>query len=205
MAFLSIPNVAIRGISACVPPTVEENKNLDIYDDPSEIEKVIATTGVERKHKVTDGITTSDLCLEASEKLLQELGWEKDSIDAVYYVTQTPDYTNQPTSFVIHDKLGLAESCMCLDLYHGCPGWVIGLSSISSLLSHGGIRRALLLDGDAITKMNYPLDRESRPLFGDCGTATALEHDPMGGGNFVPDRKPEQGRGKPHTQAWRIP
>lgn len=182
MAFLSIPNVAIRGISACVPPTVEENKDLDIYDEPSEIEKVIATTGVERKHKVTDGITTSDLCLSAAEKLLQELGWDRESIDVVYYVTQTPDYTNQPTSFVIHDKLGLAESCMCLDLYHGCPGWVTGLGAAGSLLSHGSMKRALLLDGDAITKMNYPLDRESRPLFGDCGTATALEYNSVGGG-----------------------
>lgn len=116
---------------------------------------MIATTGVERKHKMTDGITTSDLCLKAAEKLLQELGWDKESIDVVYYVTQTPDYTNQPTSFVIHDKLGLAENCMCLDLYHGCPGWVIGLGAASSLLSHGSVKRALLLDGDAITKMNF--------------------------------------------------
>lgn len=38
MAFLSIPNVAIRGISACVPPKVEENRALGIYDDPSERE-----------------------------------------------------------------------------------------------------------------------------------------------------------------------
>lgn len=188
MAQFSIPGVAIRGISACVPPAVDENSKLNIYEDSAEVEKVIATTGVERKHVLTDGITASDLCLTAAKRLLHDLGWESESIDALVYVTQTPDYNNQPTSFVMHDKLGLPEDCMCVDLYHGCPGWVIGLSQVCSLLSASHLRRALLLDGDAITKMNYPLDRESRPLFGDCGTATAVEYDPSNGGgniNFV--------------------
>jgi len=176
MAFLKIPNVAIKGISACVPPKVEENKDIPFYT-PEEAEKVIESTGVERKHIVSDGITGSDLCLKAAEVLLNQLGWERDSIDAIGYVTQTPDYTSPPTVFVMHDKLELSNDCLAIDLNHGCPGWVIGLASLSSLMSHGSIKRALLLDGDNITSSQYPLDRESRPLFGDCGTVTALEFD----------------------------
>lgn len=176
MAFLKIPNVAIKGISACVPPKVEENRDIQFYT-PDEVEKVIESTGVERKHIVSNGITGSDLCLKATEVLLERLGWERDSIDAIAYVTQTPDYTSPPTVFVMHDKLELSNDCLAIDLNHGCPGWVIGLASLSSLMSHGTIKRALLLDGDNITSSQYPLDRESRPLFGDCGTATALEYD----------------------------
>ena len=177
MAFLKIPNVAIRGISACVPPIVEENRDIHFYT-PEEAEKVIESTGVERKHIVADsGITASDLCLTACEKLLDEIGWERDSIDLICNVTQTSDYTNHPNAFVLHEKLGLKNECMSLDLYHGCPGWVVGLSSAASLVSHGSIKRALLLVGDNITSVQGGLDRESRPLFGDAGTATALEFD----------------------------
>lgn len=176
MALLKIPNVAIRGISACVPPKVEENRDIPFYT-PEEAEKVIETTGVERKHIVSDGITAADLCQKACEKLMTELGWASDSIDAICYVTQTPDYLNHPTGFIIHDKLGFDSHCMVLDLYHGCPGWVVGLNTLSSLMSHGSIKRALLVDGDCITFGRYVLDRESTPLFGDCGTATALEFD----------------------------
>lgn len=177
MAFLKIENVAIKGISACVPPKVEENKDISFYT-PEEAEKVIESTGVERKHVVADsGITASDLCLKAAEKLIVDLGWEKDSIDLICNVTQTSDFTNHPNVFVIHEKLGLKNDCMSLDLYHGCPGWVIGLSSVAALVSNGTIKRALLLDGDNITSVQARLDRESRPLFGDCGTATALEFD----------------------------
>lgn len=177
MAFLKIPSVTIRGISACVPPFVEENRGIPFYTK-EEAEKVIESTGVERKHIVADsGITASDLCLKACEKLLDELGWERDSIDLICNVTQTSDYTNHPNVFVLHEKLGLKDDCMSLDLYHGCPGWVVGLSSAAALLSLGSLKRALLVDGDNITSMQVPLDRESRPLFGDAGTATALEFD----------------------------
>lgn len=177
MAFLKIPNVAIKGISACVPPIVEENKDIPFYT-PEEAEKVIESTGVERKHIVgNSGITASDLCLKACEKLIEELGWERDSIDMICNVTQTSDYTNHPNVFVLHEKLGLKNDCMSLDLYHGCPGWVIGLSSAAALVSMSSIKRALLLVGDNITSVQGGLDRESRPLFGDAGTATALEFD----------------------------
>lgn len=176
MAFLSIPNVAIKGMSACVPSFIEENRDVPFYT-PEEAEKVIETTGVERKHVVNDSITASDLCLRASEQLLDKLGWERDSVDLICNVTQTSDYINHPNVFVLHDKLGLKNDCMSLDLYHGCPGWVIGLSTVASLMSHGSIKRALLLDGDNITSIQYGQDREGRPLFGDCGTATALEFD----------------------------
>lgn len=176
MAFLSIPNVRIKGISACVPPKMEENRQIPLYTS-EEAEKVIEATGVERKHIVSDGITAADLCQKAAEKLISDLGWSHEDIDAICYVTQCPDYLNQPTGFVIHDRMNLSSDCLVLDLFHGCPGWVVGLSSLASLVSHGSIKRALLLDGDCVTLGRYIKDRESMPLFGDCGTATALEYD----------------------------
>jgi len=176
MAFLKIPNVAIRGISACVPPKVEENRDIPFYT-PEEAEKVIETTGVERKHIVSDGITAADLCQKACEKLLSDLNWEPETINAICYVTQTPDYLNHPTGFIMHDRLNFPEDCMVLDIYHGCPGWIVGLNTLSSMMSSGTLKRCLLFDGDNITLGRAALDRESIPLFGDCGTVTALEYD----------------------------
>ena len=177
MAFFKIQNVSIKGISACVPPKVEENITLPFYSSSEEANQVISATGIERRHVATRDITVSDLCLKAAEKLIEDIGWEKESIDLIALVTQNPDYVNHPTSFVVHEKLGLPEDTMCLDFYHGCPGWVVGLSSVSSMLSSGSLRRAILLDGDTVSKDQDPSNREERPLFGDAGTATALEFD----------------------------
>lgn len=176
MAFLKTQNVVIRGISACVPPKVEENRNLPFYSSREEAEQVISATGIERRHVATRDITVSDLCLKAAAKLIEDLGWEKESIDLIALVTQNADFVNHPTSFVVHEKLGLSENTMCVDFHHGCPGWVVGLSSISSMLSLGYIKRALLLDGDTVSKDQDASNREERPLFGDAGTATALEY-----------------------------
>ena len=175
MAFVKIKNVAIRGISACVPPKVEENKDLPFYA-PEEAEQVMEVTGIERRHVATPDIAVSDLCYKAAEKLIDDLGWEKNSIDLIALATQNPDYINHPTSFVVHEHLGLPESTMCVDYFHGCPAWVVSLSNVMAMISSGGVKRAIFLDGDTVSKMQRKLDRESRPLFGDAGTATALEY-----------------------------
>ena len=176
MAFLKVENVSIKGISACVPPQVEENRDIPFYG-PGEAEQIIAATGIERRHIAGQDICVSDLCFKAAERLIEEMGWEKDSIDLLALCTQNPDYRNQPTSFLVHERLGLKDSTMCLDFFHGCPGWVMSLSSISSMISTGKVKRALLLVGDTVSKDQNMASHESRPLFGDCCTATALEYE----------------------------
>lgn len=176
MAFLTVRNVSIKGVASCVPPFIEENENLPFYKD-GEAKDVINTTGIERRHIVKNGITASDLCYKAGKELINQLNWDIDSIDAICYVTQSPDYVNHPTGFVLHEKLGLSDECMVLDLFHGCPGWVVGLSAIASIMNSGDLKRVILFDGDSTTPWGYANDREGRPLFGDCGTATALEFD----------------------------
>lgn len=177
MAFVKVEKVAIRGISGCVPSQVEENIDLPFYSSKEEAEEVIEATGIERRHVSPKNITASDLCLKAAEKLIEELGWGKDSIDLLAFCTQNPDYVNQPNSFVIHEKLGLSENTMCLDFFHGCPGWVVSLSAITKLMANGEIKRAIFVDGDTVSKDQDSSNREERPLFGDAGTATALEYD----------------------------
>lgn len=175
MAFLKVDSVAIRGISACVPPGVEENKDISFYA-PGEVEQVIASTGIERRHLAGVDICVSDLCTAAAEKLLECIGWERDSVNALVLCTQNPDYHNQPTSFLVHERLGLPDSTMCLDFFHGCPGWVTSLGGASSLISDKGLKRVLLLVGDTVSKDQNMGSRETRPLFGDCCTVTALEY-----------------------------
>jgi 3-oxoacyl-[acyl-carrier-protein] synthase-3 len=176
MAYLRIKNVAIRGISACVPSTIEENKDLQMYHG-HEAEDVIKSTGIVRKHVCRDEQTGSDLATKAAEQLIESLGWSIDSIDLLGYVTQCPDYLNHPTSYVVHENLGLPESCMCIDLFHGCPGWVTGLSTIAHLVSPGHVKRALLVVADTVSKITAQNDRGEKPLFGDAGTVTAVEYD----------------------------
>lgn len=177
MANIVIKNVSIKGISACVPQHVEKNLDIPVFND-GEAERVISQTGIRQKHTVPDGnMLASDLCVAACEELLAELGWEKNSIDALCFVSLSADYLEPPTACILQDRLGLLETTMTLDMNQGCSGWVNGLCTLSSLVMTGSIKRALLLNGDTSSLLNSPYDKEARPLFGDAGVATAIEYD----------------------------
>lgn len=174
MAFLKFKNVRIAGISAGVPKFVVSNLHpLSIDGISSEYspEAFVEATGVLERH-VSDTLTTSDLCYEAAERLIADLGWQKDEIGALIFVSQTADYVLPATACILQDRLGLSKECYAEDIALGCSGWVYGLSNVASLVSTGSIRKALLLAGDAKKRAKSSLD----PLFGHAGTVTAIEY-----------------------------
>lgn len=175
MAFNTVHNVAIRGISACVPKNVEENLGLPVFKQGEDV-RVIAQTGIERKHVVTADMCLSDLAIGAFNGIIRELGWSKDSIDIFVIVSSAGDYVSPATANMLHGILELPESCLCFDIRQGCPGWIVGLEVMSSMLSSGQWKRAILLCGDLSTPLCSSYDKETRPLFGDAITATALEY-----------------------------
>jgi len=176
MAFLEIKNIKITGIAACVPKHIQDNRELKLLGNPDDITQFIATTGIAQRHTVeNDHFCTSDLCFEAAEKLISKLGWDKKEIDCLIFVSQTPDFILPATSCILQERLGLTNDCFAMDISLGCSGWVYGLSTISSLLSTGNLKKGLLLVGDTVTVTKSPQDKSTYPLFGDAGTATALE------------------------------
>ncbi|HTA27534.1 MAG TPA: ketoacyl-ACP synthase III [Bacteroidia bacterium] len=177
MALFSINNVRIKGIAGAVPK--EELSNWD-YTHITEQERklLIKTTGVEKRRMVgKSGITTTDLCKAAAERLLEATNTSKEDIQIVIFVSQTPDYFLPASSITLQNRLGLPKTCMAFDINLGCSGYVYGLSAISSLISVGKFKKALLLCGDISSAGPPEEDKSVFPLFGDGGTATLLEYD----------------------------
>lgn len=174
MAFLEFKNVRIAGIAAGVPKNVVSNYTLKQGEDISvdyTPEAFVEATGV-KERRCSETLTTGDLCFAAAEKLIAELGWNKSEIEALVFVSQTADYFLPATACIIQDRLGLPKECYAEDVALGCSGWVYGLSNVASLVTSGAIKKALLLAGDAKKRSKMKRD----PLFGDAGTATAIEY-----------------------------
>jgi 3-oxoacyl-[acyl-carrier-protein] synthase-3 len=178
MAFTSIKHVAVRGIAACVPSRIEYNK--DFQGLPKELlEKYMATTGIRERHcAIHDGsICTSDLCFASAEKLIAELGWAKEEIGLLVFVSHTQDYKLPSTACILQDRLGLSKETMAFDVPLGCSGFAYGMSIAGNLLSSGQIKKGLLLVGNTQSVYASPYDKSTALLFGDAGSATALEFD----------------------------
>lgn len=178
MALQHITGVSIKGMSSSVPKKIVTNADSPIFPSKEDAERFVENTGVIQRHIVADsGICTSDLCVEAAEKLIQQLAWAKEEITCLIFVSQTPDYIFPATSCIIQNRLGLSKDCFALDISLGCSGWIYGLSVIGSLMSSGHFKKGLLLAGDTTSVTKNHKDKSTYPLFGDAGTATALEYD----------------------------
>ena len=176
MAFLKIPNVKIKGLASAVPTPVKEIMGQPFFAE-GEAEKVIALTGIERTRCIPEGQTASDLGYEAANQLLNELGWNRDEIEVLVYVSLARDYVTPPTSVLLQERLGLPRTCYCIDIPMACAGYVYGISMVSTLMSMGKIKKGLLIAGDTTSIQISPLDKGLWPLQGDSMSATAFEYD----------------------------
>jgi 3-oxoacyl-[acyl-carrier-protein] synthase-3 len=140
-----------------------------------EIRKVTGMAGVAARRLAGDSVCSSDLCAVAAERLLRSLKWDPASVDALVMVTQTPDYIMPSTSCVLHHRLGLSDHCAAFDMSQGCSGYPYGIWLASMMVQGGGVRRVLLLHGETPSRYTDKADRSVALLFGDAGSATALE------------------------------
>jgi 3-oxoacyl-[acyl-carrier-protein] synthase-3 len=177
MAVFEITDVRISGISACVPKKTVSNHDYNWITE-KERDLLIRTIGVETRHMAEFGQTSSDLCKQAAEQLMGELGWKPEEINLLVFVSQSRDYLIPSTSAILQNRMKLPKTCITLDINLGCSGYVYGLSVMGSMMKTCGITKGLLLVGDISTVTSAYRDKSSYPLFGDAGTATALELKP---------------------------
>lgn len=178
MAFIEIKDVAIKGVAAAVPERKEYNKDFPRLAE-EQLEQYIKTVGVhERRCAIHDGtLCTSDLCYAAADKLLNELRWNREDIGLLVFVSHTQDYKLPSTACILQNRLGLSKETMAFDVPLGCSGFVYGLGVAGSIVSQGFIKKALLLVGNTQSVYASPEDKSTALLFGDAGSAVALEFD----------------------------
>jgi len=166
-------NIRLAGVASAVPDNICGIDN-DVAAFGEKILKTQSSVGVKNRFVASSEQCTSDLCLEAAKVLLNDLNWDPNSVGALIFVTQTPDYILPATSCILQDRLHLSKDCAVFDVNMGCSGYVYGLWLGASLIA-SGISRVLVLVGDTITKVVSSLDASAATLIGDAGTATALE------------------------------
>jgi 3-oxoacyl-[acyl-carrier-protein] synthase-3 len=173
----SLSNIRVAGIAVTTGSVVRDfiTDGLAAGLDRVALERTAQTIGLRERRVAAPGVTALDLCADAAERLLAEMGLDANSIDAVIFVTQTPDHSQPNNASLLHGRLGLSKSAPAYDLSLGCSGWVYGLHQASLLCAHGGAARVLLCAGDTLSRLTNPGDRSTDPLFGDAGSATIVE------------------------------
>lgn len=178
----------ITHISYFLPEKTLTNDDLAIeYESNWNSKKIYKKTGIKSRH-IAATETTSQLAVQAAEKLFSESGFPKDKIDFLLLCTQSPDYFLPTTACIVQDILGLPTSCGAFDFNLGCSGFVYGLAIAKGLIAGGMAKNVLLLTVETYTKYIHPKDKSVRTIFGDGAAATLITHeegDPCKIGEFV--------------------
>jgi 3-oxoacyl-[acyl-carrier-protein] synthase III len=178
MAQSFFQHVRISGISAIVPPhEVRLADELQYFGgDIAKARRMTKMAGIDRRRIAEPGVTASDLCHQAAENLILGMKLERESIDAIIFVSQGPDYALPATACLLQHRLNLSKNCAAFDVNQGCAGYTYGLWLASSLIESHACSRVLLLVGESLARLTDEDNRIVTPLFGDCGTATLVEY-----------------------------
>jgi 3-oxoacyl-[acyl-carrier-protein] synthase-3 len=182
---VKVTGASIAGIVSCVPSL--QIKNDYFFDQFGEavVNDAVKMIGVQKRHWVDETTSTCDLCANAAKRLLKDLEWNPETIDALIFVSQTPDYRLPASACILQSELSLSTSCIAFDINLGCSGYPHALWLGMTMIQSGAAKRVLLAVGDTISKITNPDDRATALLFGDAGTVTALEVSENDVGHFI--------------------
>lgn len=173
--------VKISGISFIMPNNIKHSVDeyLEYFDnDIKKLTRAKKIIGYGNTYSSPNGITTVDLCETAANDLIQNLNINKNTIDAVIFISQSPDYIAPSSASVLHGRLDLPETCSAFDMNQGCTGWVYGLWTASSLVESGACQKVLLLAGDNVVDaedIGNASNKVNSLIFSSAGCATLIE------------------------------
>ncbi len=164
----------IVGTGMFVPPKVVTNSDLERIMDTSD-DWIRQRSGIEKRHVVENGVSTSDLAYEASVRALQDANCSARDIDLIILATLSPDHQFPGSSALLQQKLGL-ETTPSMDIRCQCSGFIYSLNVAKLFVESGQYNKVLVVGAEAHSPI---LDfttrgRDVAVLFGDGAGAVII-------------------------------
>lgn len=174
---LKFKNKKITGILTILPKKVRTfEDDMANYNFPEKKSLRLKKVMGYNTHRIAEpGQCSSDFCIHGLQYLFEHQLLDKDSIDALILVTQSPDYFMPATSNLIQGYFNMKHDMICLDINQGCAGFEIGLIQAFMLLDQDAINKVVLLNADVLSPKVSIHDRNSYPLAGDAAAITIVE------------------------------
>lgn len=167
----------IAGILTVLPArAVKFEDEMSSYNfSPAKCMKLKLAMGYNEHRLAAPGQTSSDFCAFGLQYLFDNGLLKPEEIDALLFVSQSPDYFLPPTSNILHGRFGLRQDCLCMDINQGCAGFELGMIQACLLLDQPAVKKVVLLNADVLSPKVSPRDRNSKPLIGDAAAITVVE------------------------------
>ena len=188
---------AILGLGSYAPTKRLTNQDFEKTLDTTD-EWITSRTGIKARHIAAPGQQTSDLCVLAAQKALEDARMKADEIDLIIVATSTPDYPFPATACILQNKLGISEKKMpAFDIAAACTGFMYALSTATAYVRGGMAKRVLVVGAEEISRIMDYQDRSVCILFGDGAGAVVVGAPEAGRNQLIVDdiRMGADGRG----------
>lgn len=90
----------------------------------------------------------SDAARDAGALLFEQGSVDRNSIDMIINCSICQDFSEPATATIIHEKLGLPDTCFPVDMSNACAGLLSGLLYASTMIELGAASQILLVTGE---------------------------------------------------------
>ena len=163
----------VIGAGHYLPKRVVENAEFEGKIDTDD-EWIRSRSGIERRHFVSDGETTSTMATAAALAALKDAGKTAADVDAIILATSTADLTFPSAATMVQAQLGM-ERGFAFDIQAVCAGFIFALANANALITSGQVKRVLIIGAETFSKIIDWTDRTTSVLFGDGAGALLLE------------------------------
>ncbi len=165
--------VSIIGTGSYVPEKILTNTELEKLVETSD-EWIVSRTGIKERRIAAVGEQTSDMCVSAALRAMEQAEITAEDIDMIIVATVTPDTFFPATACWVQKKLG-AKNAACFDLSAACSGFLYGIEVAQQFICNHTYETILVIGADKLSSCVDWTDRNTCVLFGDGAGAAILQ------------------------------
>ena len=169
----TLNKIRVRGVGSYLPGTRITNHYLSKIVDTND-EWIQQRTGIKERRFAAEWEATSDLCAAAGERALADAGMDKGAVELLLVASCSPDHLIANTASIVQQKMGL-NPVAGYEINAACSGFLNAFITASQFLRTGAYRTALVIGGEALSKILNMTDRGTCIIFGDGAGAAVLE------------------------------
>ena len=166
-----LAHVTIAGVASSIPKRIVTNADLKSLVDTSD-EWITKRTGIHTRHIAVEE-TATGMAADAAAKALAVSGESNESVGLIVACTITGEDLTPSMASSVQKKLGIA-SCAAFDVSAGCTGYLYALVSAATLKETLGVKSAIVVASEAMSRFTNWSDRSTCVLFGDGAGAVVL-------------------------------
>ena len=164
----------IAGTGSYLPEKILTNADLERLVDTSD-EWIRSRTGIERRHVVVEGQTTTDLAEQAARRAMEAAGVTAADIDLICVGTTTPDLVFPNVGTLLQERLGIQNGCPAFSLEAACTSFMYALGVADKFVRLGESKCAVVVGAETLTRIVDWTDRGTCVLFADGAGAVILK------------------------------